>query len=274
MKKVLKVYRAERFSPNSVKNDRAIIDAVGDLLEKKGFNVAGVSEYELSANDVSDIYLTMARSDEALTVLNKKEAEGGIVINPTNGIRSCRRSTIDKLMRDNGLPAAPLTGEYGYWLKRGDEAAQSPKDVVFTANDSERNNAMQSFKERGITDVVVTAHVNGDVVKFYGVCGTGFFKTFYADDGNYSKFGDEKLNGKPQHYNFNINKLRNDAERLAAFVGVDVYGGDCIVRHDGTYAIIDFNDWPSFARCRDEAANAITQKVETYCNTDATGDKE
>lgn len=274
MKKVLKVYRAERFSPNSVKNDRAIIDAVGDLLKKKGFNVAGVSEYELSANDVSDIYLTMARSDEALTVLNKKEAEGGIVINPTNGIRSCRRSTIDKLMRDNGLPAAPLTGEYGYWLKRGDEAAQSPKDVVFTANDSERDNAMQSFKERGITDVVVTAHVNGDVVKFYGVCGTGFFKTFYADDGNYSKFGDERLNGKPQHYNFNINKLRNDAERLAALVGVDVYGGDCIVRHDGTYAIIDFNDWPSFARCRDEAANAITQKVETYCNTDATGNKE
>ena len=274
MNKVLKVYRAERFSPNSVKNDRAIIDAVGELLEKKGFNVAGVPEHELSADDDADIYLTMARSNESLTVLNKKEAEGGIVINPTNGIRSCRRSTIDKLMRTNGLPAAPLKGEYGYWLKRGDETAQSQKDVVFAANADEKDNAMRSFKERGITDVVATAHVNGDVVKFYGVRGTGFFKTFYAGDGNYSKFGDERLNGKPQHYNFNINKLRDDAERLAALVGVDVYGGDCIVRRDGTYAIIDFNDWPSFARCRDEAAIAITQKIETYCNTDATGNKE
>ena len=56
-------------------------------------------------------------------------------------------------------------------------------------------------------------------------------------------------------------RLQNDAERLATLVGVDVYGGDCIVRPDGTYAIIDFNDWPNFARCREEAADAIAAKV-------------
>ena len=51
------------------------------------------------------------------------------------------------------------------------------------------------------------------------------------------------------------------AERLAAVIGLDVYGGDCIVRSDGTFAIIDFNDWPSFSRCREEAAKAIAEKV-------------
>ena len=52
------------------------------------------------------------------------------------------------------------------------------------------------------------------------------------------------------------------AERLAAVIGLDVYGGDCIVRSDGTFAIIDFNDWPSFSRCREEAAKAIALRVE------------
>ena len=42
---------------------------------------------------------------------------------------------------------------------------------------------------------------------------------------------------------------------------VDVYGGDCIVSPDGSIRIIDFNDWPSFAPCRKEAAIAIGQAV-------------
>ena len=34
---------------------------------------------------------------------------------------------------------------------------------------------------------------------------------------------------------------------------VPVYGGDCVVSSSGEIRIIDFNDWPSFARCREEA---------------------
>ena len=40
-----------------------------------------------------------------------------------------------------------------------------------------------------------------------------------------------------------------------------IYGGDCIVRCDGSYAIIDFNDWPSFSVCRQAAARAIAKLV-------------
>ncbi len=56
--------------------------------------------------------------------------------------------------------------------------------------------------------------------------------------------------------------LRSAAERASAAVGVDVYGGDCIVRADGSFCIIDFNDWPSFSRCREDAAVAIADIVE------------
>ena len=53
--------------------------------------------------------------------------------------------------------------------------------------------------------------------------------------------------------------MRLAAERASRVAGVDVYGVDCIVRADGSVCLIDFNDWPSFSRCRDEAAQAIAK---------------
>lgn len=260
MTHIVKVYRAERFSPNSADRDRAIIDAAGARFASQGCTIEGINEDELDASDAADIFLSMARTPRALGILRQKEAEGGTVINRPDGVAACRRSNIDRLMRSHSLPVAPLSGTCGYWLKRGDEAAQYREDVVFARNETEKDEALRRFKDRGVADVVETAHVRGDVVKFYGVQDTGFFRTYHAD-ANFSKFGDEAVNGATRHYAFDAEQLQNDAERLATLVGVDVYGGDCIVRPDGTYAIIDFNDWPSFARCREEAADAIAAKV-------------
>ena len=64
-------------------------------------------------------------------------------------------------------------------------------------------------------------------------------------------------NGPAQHYTFDAEQMKNDVNRLAGLTDLEVYGGDIIVRPDGSYCIIDFNDWPSFSRCRDEAAEAI-----------------
>ena len=40
-----------------------------------------------------------------------------------------------------------------------------------------------------------------------------------------------------------------------------IYGGDCVVAPDGTIRIIDFNDWPSFAPCRADAATHIAKAI-------------
>ena len=56
-------------------------------------------------------------------------------------------------------------------------------------------------------------------------------------------------------------ELQREVLRLAAALGVSVYGGDAIVRADGSFCLIDFNDWPSFSRCREEAADAIASLV-------------
>ena len=189
-------------------------------------------------------------------------SEGARVINRPQPVLNATRSVIDRMMRENDFPCAPLHGDHGWWIKRGDEAAQEKGDVRFAANEKERDIITEEFRKRGITDIVTTAHVDGDLVKFYGVAGTAFFHTTYPTDGGFSKFGDERRNGTSRHTSFDIAALHNDASRLAQLTGIEVYGGDCIVRSDGSYAIIDFNDWPSFSVCRHDAAEAIATIAE------------
>ena len=195
-------------------------------------------------------------------------------------MRNCQRSVLEKLMRENQL-STPLAYQEGQespcWLKRGDAAAQSKDDVVF-CNDAEAlKKAIADFEARGISDYVISRHVEGDVVKFYGVntfhsteepdsdsnpswgvLGRGFFRHFYPTDDGQTKFGDETArNGEAHHYAFDVSALQSEVERLAQLVGIEVYGGDAIIDRQGRFYIIDFNDWPSFSRCRDEASEAI-----------------
>lgn len=261
MTRVLAIYRAERFSPNSVARDKAILDAVGCRLRCLGYYVDYVDEGMLSSGMRAEVFLTMGREARTADVLEAQMREGAVVINSPEAIRACARDLVDTVMRKYGIPAAPLAGCCGYWIKRGDEAAQGSGDVRYAADEAERDRIVAAFSSRGISRIVVTAHVEGDLVKFYGVRGTGFFRYFYPTDDGEWKFSDELKNGQASHYVFSEEALQNDAERLAGLLGVDVYGGDCIVRSDGSYALIDFNDWPSFSRCRDEAADAIAAVV-------------
>lgn len=261
MKKVTAIYRAEKFSPNSVEKDKAIMDAVCSRLRARGHETTAIKEEQLGECGHADMILTMGRLSSTLSILEEQQRHGTKVINSPESVRACARANIDRVMRSNGIPVAPFTDHYGYWIKRGDEAAQSKDDVVFAADETERDNRIAVFAARGITQVVVTAHVRGDLVKFYGVKGTGFFKTYYPGDDGMSKFGDELVNGKPAHYKFDISMLKADAEKAASLINIDIYGGDCIVREDGSYAIIDFNDWPSFSRCREEAAEAMADII-------------
>jgi glutathione synthase/RimK-type ligase-like ATP-grasp enzyme len=75
------------------------------------------------------------------------------------------------------------------------------------------------------------------------------------------KFKHELRNGKAHHYTFDVDALKSVTTRLAQLIGIDVYGGDVIVDKNGLFYIIDFNDWPSFSRCKTEAAKAISQLI-------------
>lgn len=269
---LISIYRAERYSPNSVERDKAIMDAVCEKLSTR-YTIYKIREEDIDTEGMplmlrlADAHLphsgapllvlSMARSRKALDILTQMEAEGARVINRAQAVLNATRTVIDRMMRENDIPCAPLHGDHGWWIKRGDEAAQEKGDVRFAADERERDATIEEFHKRGITDIVTTAHVRGDLVKFYGVTGTAFFHTTYPTDGGFSKFGDETRNGTSRHTPFDIAALHGAASRLAQLTGIEVYGGDCIVRSDGSYAIIDFNDWPSFSVCRHDAAEAI-----------------
>ena len=162
------------------------------------------------------------------------------------------------MMRGAQIPMPDDVGDHGYWVKRADMAALTHEDVVYASSREKAADVIAHFADRGISDVVVQAHIMGDVVKFYGVEGTGFFRIFYPGDDEITKFGDEIINGCPHHYAFDLVSLQYHAEQLSRMADVKVYGGDCVVQENGDYRIIDFNDWPSFSRCRHDAAVAIT----------------
>ena len=273
--KILLIQRAACYSPNSEEKDLAILQEVGCLFGDakiigEGELVENFNTYNqlISAESVGSVnayyqIISMARSPKALDCLEQLEQRCIRVLNPSVGIRACQRSNVDKVMRENHLPLPPDKGDDGYWVKRADASAQSKEDVCFCHDWSEVEKIKSTFMQRGITDVVTQAHVNGDVVKFYGVEGTGFFRYYYSGDDTETKFGDEERNGKPQYYLFSSSNLQADAEKLACLLQTPIYGGDAIVREDGSYVIIDFNDFPSFSRCRKDAAKAIFERMKS-----------
>ena len=256
MSSVIAIYRDACFSPNSVAADRSIMDATIDRLSQH--QVLVIAEHELGEQHRADLFLSMGRLPRTIQLLRAREQQDhALVINNAAALERFSRRHILQMMQENGIPTPPETGEHGYWVKRADAAAQTKADVVFCSDKATAEKTKRNFALRGVNDVVVSAHVVGDLIKFYGV-GDSFFGYFYPTDNSHSKFGNEKRNGIAQHFGFNLHELRAAATRLARLTGIDVYGGDCIVDREGRFFIIDFNDWPSFSPCREQAADAIS----------------
>ncbi len=256
------VIRDPRFSPNAVEKDRAILQAVADrlggalMLEEQ--DLLSLTNHDLKGKK----WLSMGRRPETLDFLRMRVGQGTLVINNPEGVARCKRTILRRVMENLAVPVPPKSGTYGHWVKRDDGAAQTAADIVYVPPENSLQAHIDDFLRRGINEMVVEAHIPGDVVKFYGVDSTGFFRIFYPSDDGMSKFGQEKVNGPAGHYVFDIGSLQRKVESVARFLEVPIYGGDAIVTREGRFFVIDFNDWPSFSRCRDEAADAIASLVE------------
>lgn len=261
--KALIIRRAPKFSPNSVEKDCAIIEAVADILSSSGISVRMTDEDLLTSDDMVniDMVLTMCRSRRALDILTPFEDKVAM-INVPSSIMACNRKDIRKVMRRNNLPyptPGKIYGNSAVWIKRADGHTMVEHDVVFCESGADKTAAVRYFKSIG-SEYITQAHVEGDLVKFYGV-GSDFFRTFYPGDDGDVKYTKDLCQDKPRHYAYGSESLREAAETIAREIGIDVWGGDAIITPDGDYYIIDFNDWPSFSRCRDDAAKAIAQRI-------------
>ena len=269
--------RAGAYSPNHIGNDAAIFNAVADQLRKRGCEVTIYSESQFQDSEIhEEIILNMCREQASIRKLMALEEEGKLVINSGFGIENCTRERMTRMLLGNNIPYPESLivntnedvrsqleeAKFGAcWIKRGDFHAMHKEDVSYCRHIEEAQDVLHEYFYRGIGRAVINRHLVGDLVKFYGVRGEPFFYWFYPFDEGHSKYGYEMVNGKSQGFSFDAGELHRLCERASEIMDVRVYGGDCIVDADGTVRIIDFNDWPSFAPCREEGALAIAKCV-------------
>ena len=254
-------------SPNMVANDAAILELVADELRAAGAEVIVTEDGALPTG--VDIILHMSRNAEVLERLRNAEERGIKVINSTGAIGNCSRSRFMQVLEDARIPQpqfniitdetgfAPLT--YPAWIKRSKGWSTHKDDICFAKDAQEAIEAFRAMRERGIDACIHCGHIEGDIIKFYGV-GNRYFHHCYPDPEK-SKFGLERINGKAQHHPFDLERLKETIFKAAETLEIDIYGGDCIVNAQGEFFIIDFNDFPSFSAVRNEAAKEIAAHI-------------
>lgn len=273
--RVIGVSRGMQYSPNHVGNDAAIFSKVMDELCAHGCTVERYAEQEFWEVPMPEEPVTvvdMARDARTLAKLHQWESAGMLVINSPRGIENCVRRPMTERLLQHGVPhpvswilpteeadISCLT--YPCWVKRGESHAMVKEDVCYAATAGQVELILGNFRQRGIPSAVVNEHLQGDLVKFYGVQDSPFFHWFYPSPCSHSKFGLEAINGIAKEYPFDVNILKQCADEAARVLDVPIYGGDAVVMADGNIKLIDFNDWPSFAPCREEAGVAIARYV-------------
>lgn len=275
--KIAGIMRANAYSPNHIGNDAAILNIVAEQLRKRGCEVKIYSEDQFMAGGVEeDIIVNMCRDRQSISVLQKLEDEGRVVLNSGYGIENCIRERMTRILVGNGIPYPEsicvntdevVKDELGIrqftqcWIKRGDCHAMHKEDVTYVRHVQEAQEVLQEYFLRGIKRAVISKHQSGDLVKFYGVKGQPFFYWFCPFVANGGKYSYGQLNSGEVAVKAVGTEIREMCQRAAEELNVDIYGGDCIISADGDIRIINFNDWPSFAPCRAEAASYIAKAV-------------
>lgn len=295
--KVLGIKRGKTFSPNHIGNDEAIFLLSMEALKERGYVVEIYSEEEFLSKQVSPVYVlivSMAREKAVIKKLQQLEQQGIKIINSGFGVENCFRTNMTNLLLSNHIPypesfIVPTSCEKnhffnnfqkpGVWIKRGDFHAIHKEDVTFAASEEEGIEILREYALRGIPDAVISRHLVGDLVKFYGVRNTDFFFWFYPYEHNHHKYAHyEEINGKLVYNAFDESELERIAFGAAEVLDVFIFGGDAIVDAAGNLHIIDLNDWPSFAPCREEGAKYIAQLLinilEKHTNGVIAGEKQ
>ena len=264
--------RAGIFSPNHIGNDSAIFNLVAEQLRKRGCEVNVYSEEQFIAGGVTEnIIFNMCREPRSIALLQKLEDNGALVINSGYGIENCVRERMARILLGNGIPypesivvstdeairdVLTRSGISRCWIKRGDSHTMHNEDVTYVRHPEEAQEILQEYFLRGIKRAVINRHLEGELIKFYGITGTPFFYWLSTSNASSSRRGSRQT--APD---FDENKLKALCNAAAEILDINIYGGDCVVQPDGIIRIIDFDDWPSFAPCRQEAATNIAKFI-------------
>jgi glutathione synthase/RimK-type ligase-like ATP-grasp enzyme len=266
MKRLLGLYREAQYSPGRHQsNDALLLDQVAHRLREREFAVDLLTLNEAaSSRSSAAIVFSMCQGRSSLENLARWEKEGVRIINSPESALNTHRDRLPALMTEAGVafPKTHLVGTRdkidlhsldlngGIWLKRGDVHASVTADVQWIDSLERLKAGLADFSKRQIDMAAIQAHRAGDEIKFYGVTGAAFFHWYYS--------------GEAKKHQFKLEDLEILANQAAAAAGLDIFGGDIIVSATGELTLIDLNDWPSFAPCRERASYAIADFI-TKC---------
>ncbi len=244
---MIAVLREEIFSPGKVEQDAQILRDVAQRL-----SIATILRGEdLTAAVRPESALVMCQSDRALKILESWKTS---IVNSPAAIRNCYRHTLIPKLQQARVPIplstlstiqrAAWPNDGPVWVKRGDVHAVHPGDVVLARDAAAFDAAVRDMTSRGVEAVCVQRHVEGTTLKFYALA-----------DGSFFRIVDALPPG------FDAARARDIALQAAQALQLDVFGGDFLAARDGSVYLLDVNDWPTFSRCRAEAAPAIADYV-------------
>jgi hypothetical protein len=254
------VLREPAHSPGRVDDDAAIMRSVGKALTERGFSVELLAADALAEAHAANLFVMCERA-AALDHLAAMEKAGAIVVNSPAAIRNTYRHRMVELFTRHRV-SAPTSWIVAAdanttppadcaWVKRYDFHATQRDDVMYAASETGWREALRRFADRGIPFVVAQEHVVGDLVKFYGVRNRAL-----APDANWFQWFYHRDKGMLGHA-FDPARLTRAAFDAAAALGLEIFGGDAVIKAEGEPKIIDLNAWPSYALYRDRAAQAI-----------------
>jgi len=263
------IFRESAHSPGREVDDAEILGLTGKHLQAKGFQVELRSPDELSGaiEQRPPFMFLMCERLEILRQLRQWEVAGVSQVNAPLAVLNTYRERMVALFeeahipfpRSRLVPTVRAEREWSgpIWVKRADVHNTQDGDVVFADTEHTFQEALGGLAQRGIPRAVVQEHIEGDLIKFYGVGtaagspGSGaWFCWFYHKD--------QRLAGHP----FDPDRLATLARQAAAALGLEVFGGDAIAPRDGPLVLIDLNAWPSFALYREEASARIADYLE------------
>jgi hypothetical protein len=259
----LGIYREAACSPGRhLENDASILELVAAALEAGGHEVtlAKADEAPRLVNEASVVF-SMSRSPRVLELMTQWGREGRTVVNRPSAVHSTARSALvgrtlgvsvpethvvptSRGARPRALPST--AGEW--WVKGGELYASRREDVQRVGTVEQLERVLDDFDRRGIATAVLQKHVRGRELKFYAV-GRGEF--FYWLDTNH-----------PATNGMTGETFQAPALAAGDALALEIFGGDLVIQDDGRAMLIDLNDWPSFAPCREGAARAIARYLD------------
>ncbi len=263
------IFRESAHSPGRETDDSEILRLTGKHLEARGFRVLIQSPEEVTWPLVERPHgvFFMCERLEILGHLRELAARGVPHVNAPEAVLNTYRDRMIALLEEAGVAFVPsrLVSTAGaevapealpLWVKRGDVHNTQEGDVTFATTVEAVHAALAALAARGITQAVLQPHVEGDLVKFYGIGGNAradgtpaWFRSFYHKN--------QTLRGYP----LDPVDLGRAVRRAAAALGLEVYGGDAIATRSGGTVLLDLNAWPSFALFREEAAERIAEHL-------------